>query len=81
MGEMMIAVSGTYPTGVQAEVAVAHLKESGFPGEDISRPVEKIGGFLLRVQCNTSVSASRAENLLLRQTGARDVASSNIGSF
>ena len=67
-------VCGTYLTGAQRAQAAAHLKESGFPSEDVSEPIPSETGFLLTVQCDSPVSVTRAENLL-RQTGAQDVAS------
>ena len=69
-----IAVSGTYRTGGQAELAVSRLKESGFGGENITRPVASDRGFQLTVLCSSPVSRTRAENLL-RQMGAEDVVS------
>ncbi len=69
-----IAVSGTYRTGDQAELAATRLKESGFESESISRPSVRESGFLVTVQCSSPVSVTRAENLL-RQTGAQDVGS------
>ena len=73
-----IAVSGTYRTGVQAELAAARLKESGFESESVSQPLVRETGFQVTVQCSSPVSVTRAENLL-RQAGAQEVASS-IGS-
>ena len=73
-----IAVSGIYRTGDLAERAAAQLKESGFESESISAPRASDSGFLVTVHCNSSVSVTRAENLL-RQTGALDVASGLAG--
>ncbi len=74
MASKVVAVRGVFRNDAQAEGAVERLRESGFPPEDISPPVVNENGVQLSVRCDSPVSATRAENLL-KQTGAKDVAS------
>jgi hypothetical protein len=69
-----MAVSATFRSDSQAERAAATLRECGFTSEEVSGPVANENGVQLLVRCNSSVSVTRAENLL-KQTGAQEIVS------
>lgn len=80
-GGPMRAILSSIGTSLQAGDLAGAFVGMRIPGDDARRLEDRIrsGGAMLSVRCSSSVSVTRAENLL-KQAGAQDVASDSEGA-